>query len=273
MGAPEPPAAASVYEAAFPAFSALAGPLPAETARLVDFGDDPALCEALLTLEGAQEPGLDRKGCGAYLVNRLGWDVGCALAALDLVGRDISGLDAGQVAVRSSQTETLYEGVTYRYLVTGVSMVPLPGGQAGVEAAGAAIERLFAPLVAGAAATSTLSAGALRRLVADGVSAAYLHLAQTAGETGRGLDRVGAILRRPGSKLDFRQLSFLDIHVPAAESPSGIALRETFRERAGCCRYYTSDRAEGAYCGTCVHRKDREAYLRDYMLGQARAAG
>ncbi|WP_349369051.1 hypothetical protein [Salinarimonas sp.] len=259
----------AVYQAAFPEPAALADPLEDGQYRLADFRSDPAVCERAMAEELLREPDLDPMGRGAYLVNRLAHELGGSLAALDLAGGDISGVSPRVTAYRSTLAHGAVDGEAYAYLETRVFLGPCAERDLPAHAAGEAIERVFEPLVDGVARACGLSRGALWRLVADNVANAYLLLGKEAGELHRATGRAEAVIRRPGSRLDFRQLAFLTIEIDASESPLGLPLRETFRERAGCCRYYTTARSEGAYCGTCVLRKDRRDFLRKTMIRHA----
>lgn len=250
-------------------------PLPASPApgmfHLAEIVADPTVCERAMAEELLREPDLDAKGRGAYLVNRLALALGGSLAALDLAGRDISGVSARVVAYGSALVHRDMRGEIHACLETRVILSPCAKGANSVGAVGGVIERLFKPIVASVAAACGLSRGALWRLVADNVAMAYLNLGKEAGDVERATARAEAILRRPGSKLDFRQLNFVTVEIRASDSPTGLSLCDTFRERAGCCRYYTTPQSEGGFCGTCVLRQDRHAYFRESMIEKALA--
>jgi len=259
----------AVYAAALPAM----GPLPATALRLSDIARDIDACDSAMAEELRHEPGLDARGCGAYLVNRLGYDIGRAIAALDLLGHDLLPLDPDTTGVTSTLATGEEDGEIYHYLETGVTTASCKLG-APREAADVArlYETLFAPVVAGVSVACKLSQGALWRLVTDGISAAYLNLGEEAGETKEAVARAETILKHRETRLYAKQLNFLEVTLPAADNPLGEEVVETFRERAGCCRYYTTPRSDGDYCGSCVHRKDRPERFRLSMLHRARLA-
>lgn len=265
---PEPDAPA-VYAAALP----VTGPLPGVALRLSDMPQDLDACAVAMAEEMRHEPGLDAKGCGAYFVNRLGHDIGRTLAALDLMGHDLSPLDPATTGVTSTFATGEDDGEVYHFIETGVTVAPCPPGSSPEAPEAAAIfEVLFAPVIAGVATASTLGPGALWRLVTDGIAAAYLNLGTEAGEMRRAVDRAEGILKTRGTRLFAKQLNFLELTLPAAENPLCADITRTFRERAGCCRYYTTPRSAGSYCGTCIHRKDRPERFRRAMLHRARLA-
>ncbi|SFQ64143.1 hypothetical protein SAMN05421853_11536 [Roseivivax halotolerans] len=259
----------AVYAAALPAM----GPLPDTALRLSDMARDIGACDAAMAEELRHEPGLDAKGCGAYLVNRLGYDIGRALAGLDLSGHDLSPLDPDTTGVTSALATGEEAGEMYQYLDTGVTLAPCcPSAALDPAELARLYEALFTPTVLGVSAACKLSQGALWRLVTDGISAAYLNLGEEAGEVRAAVARAEAILKQRGTRLFAKQLNFLEVTLPAAENPLGEEIVETFRERAGCCRYYMTYRSDGDYCGSCVHRKDRPERFRLSMLHRARLA-
>lgn len=259
----------AAYHAALPTM----GPLPDAALRLSDMEHDMTVCGAAMAEELRHEPGLDTKGCGAYLVNRLAWDIGRALAAMDMSGYDLSPLDLATTGVTSTLATGEEDGESHHYLDTGVTVVPCRADSATeAEAAAETIEALFAPVVTGVAQACTLGPGALWRLVTDGIAAAYLNLGTEAHETRRAVARAEAILKWRGTRLFAKQLNFLELTLPAAENPLGHDITQIFRERSGCCRYYTTPRSGGGYCGTCIHRRDRPDRFRRAMLHRARLA-
>ncbi|MBQ2260947.1 MAG: (2Fe-2S)-binding protein [Loktanella sp.] len=263
------PEAKAIYRAAFGPM----GALPDTAMRLSDLQQDSDSCAIAIAEELRHEPGLDAKGCGAYLVNRLAHEIGKVLAALDLSGHDLRALDPATTGFVTTLAKLVENGETYLYLETDVTIAPVPAGPAADAAqAGLIYQALFDPVVTGVSMACKLGPAALWRLVTDGIAAGYLTLGTQAGEAPRAIARAEAILKRPGTRLFAKQLNFLDVTLPAADNPLGTDLTETFRERAGCCRYYTTPRSDGEYCATCIHRKDRADRLRRAMLHRARLA-
>ena len=264
-----PPDAGAILAGALPVM----GPLPQDALCLAAMGHDAQLCAVAVAEELRQEPGLDAKGCGAYLVNRLGWSLGRALAAMDLSGRDMTSLDPAGIGFVTELKQDIHEGQPYVYLDTKVTVSPCHDG-ATLPAPELArlYEMLFTPMIAGVSAACTLGPGALWRLVTDGIALGYLSIGQDCGRQQPAIARAEAILKQPGTRLYARQLNFLEVTLTPDESPTGAAISDTFRERAGCCRYYTTARSEGTYCSTCIHRKDRAERLRLALLHRARLA-
>ncbi len=83
-----------------------------------------------------------------------------------------------------------------------------------------------------------------------------------------------AILQAPGSPLHNKQTGFVEIVVRDVAKPEQVVACEWFRARGGCCRYYTTEAAEGEYCTTCVLRpaESRDERLHTYLKGKVEAA-
>lgn len=238
-------------------------------ATLADLAERPDLRDGIMALELTATPGLDRRAQGAYLTGNLASRLGRALAVADLTGLDASRLGPQAVAVRARLDQEVEDGEVLTFVAYDLDGLTLPEGRPDPDALGRAVEHLLAPLVEAVAAQVRLGRAPLWRLVADGIAAGFLNLGRALRCPELAMDRAMAVLSRPGSPLRNRQLRFLRVEVPAAESPSGESLRDWFRLRGGCCRLYTAP--GGVYCPTCVLSTDHEARFREHLIAEALA--
>ncbi|SHI99144.1 (2Fe-2S)-binding protein [Wenxinia saemankumensis] len=220
----------------------------------------PAVLEAWLAAERARAPGGDDRLAAAYLLGSVAFSVSEILAALVLRGVLPGVLPGAAVVARRARWEKngeSGEGIAYDMVFADGALVACPDPAAGF---GAALIALFAPLVAALQPRSGLSRGALWRLVGDGLSAALLARGKETGREEAAMGIASAILRDRASPLQSRQTGFVEVSAPGRPG-----IREWFRVRGGCCRYYTS--AGGEYCTTCVLRDEesRRARLEEYL--------
>lgn len=129
------------------------------------------------------------------------------------------------------------------------------------EAYCCSVQTHFEPLIGQLHARTGLARNALWRLVADALAGRFLDAGRQLGCLDAAKASAMAILKRPGSPLNNRQLCYFDLTVLDRERQP---FSYTFRARGGCCRYYTVD--GGTYCKTCVLKDPRE---RDEDLRQA----
>ncbi len=206
-------------------------------------------------------PGMDLKAAAAFLIGGVAWELGEALAPAVLAGLPsrLPGPDTARLRLAWAlydEDDEAEPTITYR--------VQLDGREAALEPAALriAFEATHAPLVGALAQRTGLSRSAWWRQVTDSLSAALLEASQEAGEPERGQALARATLGERTSPLFNRQWGFFEVE---ACHPGGAPVREWFRARGGCCRYYTAD--GGEYCSTCVLRdpQSRDERLRAWL--------
>ncbi len=257
----------TAYIEAMPRFGLLTSNLPKHLLRLSALEMNRSSCEHALSFETEIEGDLDSKGCAAYLMNRLSYELARVVAAVDLTGHQTRHFTAHNIAFTTTLEQTWYNGQSLPYLKTSfvvppcflIEQIDCP------KQVNATFLRIFAPVVQALTISGKLSTGALWRIVGDGIAAGYLELGKTAGNPDLARRRAEEILKDRNTPLWNKKLGFIEIELPTDQSPTAKSIKETFRTRGGCCRYYTSQRSEGVYCPTCVHVKDHNAVLQQYL--------
>lgn len=117
-------------------------------------------------------------------------------------------------------------------------------------------EAHFTPLIVGLRRKTSLSDSAMWRLVGDSLAARFLDAGQYFGRLEEAKADALAVLKKPGSPLDNRQLHYFDVTVRDDADPDNVLASRTFRSRGGCCRFYTVE--GGHLCSTCVLQKPAE---------------
>ena len=259
------------YCRALPEMGVVRDELSADYLRLSDIASDTTLCGRAMSQELRIDDDLDARGCGAFLLNRLSYELGRAIAALDLTGHHISHLSADHIWFKTQVASLTYLGQDYPYLKTEFIFPPCYGADFAHDAAETSrvIESIFTPVVRGVCDNCKLSVGALWRVVADGIAAAYLELGKESDNVEVAKQRAIDILQVQPSPLFNKQVGFIDVTLSADQTPDGSPVTETFRKRGGCCRYYTTKRSEGAFCATCVHVKNPTVQLREILRARA----
>lgn len=125
----------------------------------------------------------------------------------------------------------------------------------------AAIHAHFESLIEQLHARTKLSRNGFWRLVADALAGWFIEAGRRLGCLEPAKASAMAVLKRPGSPLNNRQLHYFDLSV---RDPAGQPLSYTFRGRGGCCRFYTVEGRK--YCSTCVLKDPQQ---RDDDLRQA----
>ncbi|MFC3852261.1 (2Fe-2S)-binding protein [Salinispirillum marinum] len=227
--------------------------------------------KAALSLHQQAEPKLDDKAAGAYLVNRLAWDLSAVLAWLDLNHYDLSVLTPEALGVHAVIEREWHKGEWHRYVVYQFSLTDLkPTGESlPPDVVADYAYRLFEQLIPALAREVRLSANALWRLVTDGLTAAYLYVSKEQQQPGRAMARVRAVVEAAGKPLANKQWQFNYYSVAAEDSPTQQPLGNWFRARGGCCRYYTLEGKD--YCTSCVHvsEDERRERLTRYLCNHA----
>lgn len=223
-------------------------------------GDAPRL-DRWLAEHRRLHPGTDAKAAAALMLGGIAWDLGQVVAPAAVAARPslLPCPDAARLllAWASWDEDGVFEpAIAYRARLGGREAVPSP------DALRLAFEATHAPLVASLARRTGLGRAALWRVVADSLSAALLEAGQEAGEPGWGMKLARATLGERASPLFNRQWGFFELE---ARRPDGRLVRDWFRARGGCCRFYTTE--GGETCSTCVLRdlESRDERLRAWL--------
>lgn len=127
------------------------------------------------------------------------------------------------------------------------------------------IESHFHPLIVALCDQTGISHQALWRLVGDAISAAFLEAGRKAGREEAAKADALTLLKQVGSPLHNAQMHYFRLAI-ADPVRTGRTFSRTFRQRGGCCRYYTA--FPGQLCSTCVLKDpvERDRALEARML-------
>lgn len=238
-----------------------------------------AMIEEFLDYEGSSNAGTDRKTCGSLMMTDYAYVFALATVPLFLGFGLLPDLSPSRFALLFHTAEDEHDGQQHevrrahvRYLSAGYftsrqdhaahpDARALLTDDAIAQAFCTAVEGHFAPLIEQLHARTQLSRNAFWRLVADALAGWFIEAGRRLGCVEAAKASAMAVLKRPGSKLNNRQLHYFDLSVP---DRTGKPFSYTFRGRGGCCRFYTVD--GGEYCSTCVLKEPRQ---RDDDLRQA----
>ncbi|MGV3491347.1 MAG: (2Fe-2S)-binding protein [Devosia sp.] len=236
-------------------------------ATFADLAQDETVLRNALAKQGISTTGLDEKAQAAYLIQGLGYHLTSLMYALRTAGIDASGLAATDIGLQFEfyhWEEDEHSGDDYRMLFR-IDPAPLkPRTDDAIEPMRVTVAAILEPIILSLFATTKLPKPALWRQAADGVVSGFLYTGRPLGCEPQAVAEGEVFLRTPGSPLTNKQSGFLTLTV--TDDATGRTLTETFRQRGGCCRYYTCD--DGEYCSTCVLRptEERDEKLRNYML-------
>jgi len=225
-----------------------------------------AVIGAWLDREIARVEGGDSKLGAAYLIGRLGWSAARGLSGLALAGAWACELPPAALSfdLRMARWQDGDDSgivpVADAWLDPTLARFSAAGDSPTTDAFRAAVESGFAPAIEAAHEYSGLPRAALWRLVGDSLSAAFLAQGKALGCTERAMALALPMFRQKGTRLYSQQTGFFEVTIP--ERPK---ISDWFRQRGGCCRYYTS--IGGEYCSTCVLRDkpSRDARLIDHL--------
>ena len=235
---------------------------------LAELAGNAALLASWLREHGRLWEGMDGKAAAAVLLGGLSSEVMEAILASAPGSAGVAWPRAGDLRLDLTWAAWVEGGtstpvLTYRVEIAGATYPGPP------DAPATGLAELIGPLVAALAGASGLGTQALWRIVTDSVAQACLEAGRQRGDAASGMALARAILDDRGSPLFNRQWGFFEVE---AHRPDGRSVREWFRARGGCCRYYTT--AAGVTCSTCVlrHPASRDAILRDWLATRAEAA-
>ncbi|SEF53222.1 Ferric iron reductase protein FhuF, involved in iron transport [Bosea lathyri] len=251
---------------------------PGWTTAEAFFANDTVI-EEFLDYEGSFNAGTDRKACGSLMMTDYAYVFALATVPAFLGFAILPDLSPSRFALQFHTTQDEHDGHTHevrrahvRYLSGGFCTsrkdhAAHPDGRGPMthnqiaDAFCTAVKAHFEPLIEQLHARTKLSRNAFWRLVADALAGWFIEAGRRLGCLEAAKASAMAVLKRPGSPLNNRQLHYFDLSVC---DRAGQPFSHTFRGRGGCCRFYTVE--GGEYCSTCVLKDPRQ---RDDDLRQA----
>ncbi len=188
--------------------------------------------QAYFDAAAAFEPGLDRRGQGAYFLGSLAYYYGFALAWPVLHDRGTPDLSGEHLVMKLGAPN-----LDLRYRV-------VPGAGPATAPMGAMIEAVFTPLIARIKDATRLGEPAQWRLVADGIAGSFIAVGAHLDCLARAQEIGLGLVRDPTYRFFNGHTGYYDID------------GQCFLKRGGCCRFYTAER--GSYCATCILRPPHE---------------
>lgn len=205
------------------------------------------LAEAYFAAAEQGDPGLDRRGQGAYFVGSISYYLAALVADAVLARGNVPDVSTHNFAVAPDGDAAMQ--LRYRF-----------GDDAGAtdRPIGEVMEATMMPLIARVKTETRLSDPAQWRLVADSIAGAFLLVGAALGRSAEAQSLAMGVVRDPRFK-------------PFNGHTGYHHLSETqvFLRRGGCCRYYTCD--AGSYCATCILRPP-EDQLRELRARYGTAA-
>lgn len=214
------------------------------------------------------EPSADARTQGAYLINQLSWRLVSIVCFLDLCQLSLDALWNGRIGVLDAWRFSDLDGETPPYTTYEWHLDELkPCSQPlAAEQLGKQLIEIMTPFIAEVHHQTRFSQAAQWRLLTDSITAVYLHAGKLFNTVEEAKTRASDIIESTGKPLANAQWHFKEFNVSAQSSPTGETLKEWFRIRGGCCRYYTTE--AGRYCSTCVHLDENEQQQRfeNYLI-------
>lgn len=239
--------------------------------------DQEILADALAR-QAADHPNMEARTRGSYFIGEYSWWLSVGPIAAYLTQQRVPDLSAGNIALRQS-TYTWREGgesgeaerIDIRFISGRFACLPddpdvdhpdaivTPDKTHLRQWLRGKLEAHMAPIIERVHAHTNLSQYAQWCLVADAVAAQFLHIGKQLGDEEHGQTEGLAFVKAEDSPLNNKKTGYISLQY--------LDHRESFRTRAGCCRYYTVSETGKEYCSTCVLRKpeDRDARLVAYM--------
>jgi hypothetical protein len=224
---------------------------------------------------GSDTEGMDARTRAAYLAGYVSWALGRVLAAFSLCGPGIPDLPLSAWRLKAERYEWRIgedSGTALRFRVRlAVSSTEAFGPLVGDRRRRALLDHLHETLIVQLRDETGLSLGALRRLVADGLAAAWLDVGKRLGCAEAAMADILALIKHRDSALYNSKTGFVSVSVAHPSRPDLPPACDWYRARGGCCRYYTTPASAGSYCTTCVLRSpaSRDQRLADYLRDTA----
>ncbi|MGJ3239114.1 MAG: (2Fe-2S)-binding protein [Anaerolineae bacterium] len=238
---------------------------------------DISYLEQALTKQASDYPNMDKRTQASYFINEYAWYVPLSALASYLLIRRVPDVSRDNMALRSATYQWEEDGesgeaerLDVRYLsgtfacladdvaATHPDAVVVPDDAALLNWLRVRLEAHMKPIIERVYRLSKLSKNAQWRLVADASAGQLLNLGKKIKQVDRAQAEGLAFVKVNGSPLNNSQTGYITL--------TCAGHTDTFRERGGCCRYYTVS-AEGDYCGTCVLRtpENRKQWFLNHM--------
>jgi hypothetical protein len=195
------------------------------------------LAEAYFVAAERGDPGLDRRGQGAYFIGAIAYYLAATVAVSQLHHNTTPDITWHNFAVTTAGGGAM--DLRYR-LAEDTGITPRPIGEV--------LDTAMVPLIGRVKLATRLAEPAQWRLVADGLAAAFLLAGHALGCPDRAQAAAMAAVRDPRFKPFNGHTGF-----------HRLSETEVFLKRGGCCRYYTCD--AGSYCATCILRSPQDQLL------------
>ena len=239
--------------------------------------EDKTRLDETLAHQATHYPQMDARTRGSYFIGEYSWNVPAVAVTAYLAEKRVPDLALDNLALRVSKYTWHENGqsgeaerMDARFLGGRFAALPddpaadhpdaiiIPDELALREWLRQSIEAHFKPLIERVHAKTRLSRHAQWCLVADSVASLFLHGGLVLNNEVYGTEEGLAFVKTEGSPMNNPNTGYITLHYRDQ--------RETFRERGGCCRYYTL--VEDAHkCTSCVLRKpeERNQLLLEYM--------
>ncbi len=235
------------------------------------------LLDEILAHQALHHPHMDSRTRGSYLIGEYSWNVPAVAVTAYLAEKRVPDLSLNNLALRVSKY-TWHEGgstgeaerMDARFLSGRFAALPddpaanhpdaiiVPDALALREWLRQSIEGHFKPLIERVHTKTRLSRHSQWCLVADSCASLFLNGGLVLDNESYGTAEGLAFVKTEGSPMKNPNTGFISL--------TYLDHQETFRERGGCCRYYTLVE-DGHKCTSCVLRKpeERNQLLLEYM--------
>lgn len=224
-----------------------------------------------LANQAKAEPSADARTQGAYLINQLSWTLVSIVCFLDLSKLSLDAVWDRSIGVLEAWRSSELEGKKNSYTTYEWHLDKLEPCTQQLQAKhlGERLIEIMTPFITEVHHQTRFSKAAQWRLLTDSITAVYLYAGKQFNNAEKTMTRAREIIECTGKPLANAQWHFKEFQVPAQISPTGETLKDWFRIRGGCCRYYTTEAER--YCSTCVHLDENEQKQRfeNYLISIA----